>query len=170
MSPFLRRSWARRGQTPVFYQRRCSDKKVSVIAALFVAPERDHLRLYFGLHPDKNINASAVKGFLRTLSRQLDSPILLVWDRLRAQRARTVKAFVEDASSVHCFFFPPYAPELNPVEYLWSYLKANPLANLPAEDVHVLPDAARRHSRSVQRKQLLLRSFLKQSPLPLRLK
>ena len=40
----------------------------------------------------------------------------------------------------------------------------------PAEEVCVLADAARRHSRSVQRKQHLLRSFLKQSPLPLRLK
>ena len=170
MSPLLRRSWARRGQTPVFYQRTRSHKKVSVIAALCIAPDRKHLSLCFRLHPDKNINASAVKDFLRILSRQLEGPVVLVWDRLQAHRARAVKALVEDISFLHCFFFPPYAPELNPVEYLWSYLKTNPLANLPAEEVCALADAARHHGRSVQRKQHLLRSFLKQSPLPLRLK
>jgi hypothetical protein len=169
MSPLLRRSWALRGQTPVFYQRTRSHKKVSAIAALCIAPDREHLSLYFRLHPDKNINASVVKDFLRILMRQLEGPVVLVWDRLQAHKARTVTALVEDVSFLHCFFLPPYAPELNPVEYLWSYLKTNPLANLPAEEVCVLADAARRHSRSIQRKQHLLRSFLKQSPLPLRL-
>ena len=72
MSPLLRRSWARRGQTPVFYQRTRSHKKVSAIAALCIAPDRKHLSLYFRLHPDKNINALAAKDFLRILSRRND--------------------------------------------------------------------------------------------------
>ncbi len=64
----------------------------------------------------------------------------------------------------------PYAPELNPVEYAWSYLKMNPLANLAAPELDVLADSARRAARSVQRKPHLLRSFLAHSPLSLRLR
>ena len=65
---------------------------------------------------------------------------------------------------------PPYAPELNPIEYVWSYLKLNPMANLAFFDLEALTTTARRHGRSLQRKPDLLRSFLGHSPLSLRLK
>ena len=67
-------------------------------------------------------------------------------------------------------FFSPYAPELNPIEYVWGYLKLNPLANLAFFDLEQLTTTARRHARSPQRKPDLLRSFLRHSPLPLRLR
>ena len=50
MAPLVRRSWAPAGQTPVLYQRGAHHRKVSVIAALCVSPERDQLRFYFRLH------------------------------------------------------------------------------------------------------------------------
>ncbi len=46
----------------------------------------------------------------------------------------------------------PYAPELNPIEYVWGYLKLNPLANLAFFDLEQLTTTARRHTRSLQRK------------------
>jgi hypothetical protein len=49
-------------------------------------------------------------------------------------------------------------------------MKTNPLANCPLYDVLALTKTARFHGRSLQRKQSLLRSFLKHSPLFLRLK
>src|SRR5215472_13383523 len=51
------------------------------------------------------------------------------WDRARIHRDLRVAVFV-DVSQWRQFYFPPYAPELNPVEYVWGYLKSNPLANL----------------------------------------
>jgi hypothetical protein len=53
---------------------------------------------------------------------------------------------------------------------VWGYLKLNPLANLAFFDLDQLTTTARRHTRSLQRKPDLLRSFLKHSPLSLRLK
>ncbi|HEY6969107.1 MAG TPA: transposase, partial [Candidatus Angelobacter sp.] len=44
------------------------------------------------------------------------------------------------------FFLPAYAPELNPVEYVWSHCKMNPLANLAVHEVTDLAVVARRSS------------------------
>lgn len=171
MAPLVRRSWSPCGQTPVLYQRTRSHKKVSVIAALCVAPTRDRMQLYFRLHPDANINAVLIIAFLRQLRQQLDPhPIVLVWDRLRAHRAKSVIAFLRDTRTIHPVLLPPYAPELNPIEYAWGYLKQNPLANYACFDTEELANTARHYARSLQRQQHLLRSFILHSPLSLRLR
>lgn len=170
MAPLVRRSWHPCGVTPVLEQRTRSYQKVSAIAALCVPPTRDRVHLYFRLHPNTNLNAIGIRCFLRQLNRQLEAPWVLVWDRLQAHRARIVQAFLASQSHVRSCYLPPYAPELNPVEYLWAYLKNNPLANAPFFDANELADQARTHTRSLQYQPTILRSFVLHSPLPLRLK
>lgn len=169
MAPLVRRSWSPRGQTPVLRQRTRSHQKVSAVACLCITPKRNRVRLYFRLHPDANIDAAATTDYLRHLLRQVRGNVVLIWDRLLAHRAKTTQAFLERSPRLHPVFLPPYAPELNPVEYVWAYLKTNPLANWPICDVGILARVARRHGRSLQHKEDLLRSFLKHSPLSLRL-
>ena len=70
---------------------------------------------------------------------------------------------------MHTEFLPPYAPELNPVEGVWGYLKLNPLANHAADDAGELARTALGHTRRVARRPALLRSFIHASGLPLRL-
>jgi len=170
MAPIVRRTWAPRGNTPALFQRTRSHKKVSAIAALCVSPERKHVKLYFRLLPDDNFNASHVRAFLSQLNRQLKTPAIIVWDRFLPHRAKKVREFFGKTPGIHVCFFPPYAPELNPVEYLWGWLKQKPLANFTPDNLEELADNARRGSRRVQRKQNLLRSFVNHSPLYLRLK
>jgi transposase len=170
MAPLVRRSWAPRGKTPVLVQRTRSHQKVSVIAALCVSPFRDRLELYFRLHLDRNIRTPEVLAFLRVLLEQLDAPVIVVWDRLQAHRSKKVRDFVAACPTLRTVHLPPYAPELSPVEYLWCYLKLNPLANVAFFQIAELAQAARRAARSVQHNQLLLRSFLRHSPLSLRLR
>lgn len=169
MAPLVRRTWGPKGYTPILHQRTRSYKKVSAIAALCVTPHRDRLHLYFRLHSDTNINAVLVIDFLRQLRKQVKEPVVLLWDRLLAHRAQKVQKVLH-STHICDFYFPPYAPELNPVEYIWSYLKMNPMANFAPADIDTLLSATRHHSRSLQRKQDLLRSFMKHCPLSLRLK
>lgn len=170
MAPLARRSWSPCGQPPLLAQRTRSHQKVGVIAALCVSPRRHRVRLYFRLHADSNITAALLVAFLRELARALKAPIVLVWDRLPAHRGKAVAAYVQEARRLHCVLLPPYAPELNPVEYVFGYLKMNPLANLACTDVSVLAGIARAETRSLQRSEALLRSFIHHSPLSLRLK
>jgi transposase len=169
MAPILRRTWSPRGQTPVLRHRTRHHQKVSMVAALCVAPNRDQLHLYFRLHPAANIRNPEVIAFLRQLLRQLRGHIVLLWDRLNAHRATETKRFLSHVPRLHPVFFPPYAPELNPPEHFWAYLKTNPLANASFCDLPSLTLATRHHSRRIQRADHLLRAFVKHSPLPLRL-
>ena len=59
--------------------------------------------------------------------------------------------FLKDRSAIRPVFFPVYAPDLNPIEYVWGYLKMNHLAYLAA--------VARCQTRGLQRKPALLRAF-----------
>ena len=94
----------------------------------------------------------------------------MIWDRLQAHRSAQVDQVLRQALGSRASFLPPYAPDLNPVEYAWSYLKTGTMANLAPTQLEVLTAAARRGHRGLQRNQLLLRSFLAHSPLFLRLK
>lgn len=170
LAPLVRRSWAPCGQPPVLYQRGRHHKKVSAIAALCVSPQRDRVRLYFRLYPGRDVNTELAIDFLRTLDQELEASWCLLWDRLNAHRAKKTTAYLGTVGHVHPFFLPAYAPELNPVEYVWAYCKMNPLANLAMQEVTDLATAARHHGRSLQRKPDLLRSFLRHSPLFLRLR
>lgn len=169
MAPLVRRSWAPVGQTPVLLQRGAHHRKVSAIAALCVSPARDDVRFYFRLHRT-DIAAAQVITFLAALSRELDDPWLLLWDRLNAHRARRTQDFLLARGWLQPCFFPSYAPELNPVEYAWSWLKNNPLANLARIELDALAADARQSARRLQHHPFLLRSFLHHSPLFLRLR
>jgi transposase len=160
LAPLARRTWAPSGQTPVLYQRGRHHKKVTAVAALCVSPERDQVRLYFRLYPGKEVDTHRSISFLKAMDRELDANWCLVWDRLNAHRANKTKVYLDTATRLSTFFFPSYAPELNPVEYLWPWLKMNPMANRAIHDVELLADVTRRCTRSLQSKEELLRSFI----------
>jgi len=48
---------------------------------------------------------------------------------------------LQKAKWLHIEWLPPYAAELNPVEYLWGHTKYHELPNLVPEDKHHLDDA-----------------------------
>jgi putative transposase len=107
MAPLLCRTWSLRGQTPGVRHRTRHHQKISMVAALCVAPQRERVRLYFRLHPDANIHGREVIAFLRQVLRQLHGPIVLLWDRLLAHRALATQRFLAQAPRLHPVFFPP---------------------------------------------------------------
>lgn len=161
----MRRSWAPKGKTPLLYQRTRHYEKVSAIAALTVSPQRRRVGLYFSLLSDANIDSTQVHVFLQELRRHIQNPIILIWDRLRTHRSVKVQGWIAQRHGISCEFLPPYAPELNPVENLWSYLKHNPLANFAAADIDELYRVSKRATRQISKRPDLLRSFVKEVPL-----
>jgi hypothetical protein len=134
MTPLVRRSWAPKGKTPLLSQRTRHYQKVSAIAALTVSTKRRRVGLYFSLLSNANIDSTQVQVFLQELRRHIQNPIILIWDRLKTHRSVKVQRWMAGQHGFSCEFLPPYAPELNPVENIWSYLKHNPLANFAAAD------------------------------------
>lgn len=167
MAPLLRRSWSPRGGTPILRQRTRSHQKVSILAALCLSPRLRRIRLFFRLHPHTNVTRHEVVAFLRQLQRHLRGRKVLLWDRFGPHQATCTRHFLRQDPSWYPHFFPPYAPELNPVENVWSYLKLNPLANAAIPDLDALNRTTHRHARNLARAQSLLRAFAEHTPLSL---
>jgi len=121
------------------------------------------------MFPGQNIATPELIHFLRHVRQQLGGPMIVVWDRLAAHRSKTMQKFILSRADIWTEFLPPYAPELNPVELVWGYLKMNPLANLAAQDSDELCQIAGRAGRRLKKNEELLRSFIQGTPLSLRL-
>jgi transposase len=166
MMPVLRRTWARRGATPTLSVRARSHEKVSGIGALIVSPRRQHITLALALHPRRNIRGPQVLRFLRQLARHVRGPFILLWDRGRSHHHALVRDWLDRHPRCHVVWFPPYAPDLNPVELLWSYLKYGRLANFTPNTTDEIQASVGRERRRLTRHPALLRSFFRHSALP----
>ena len=164
--PVLRRTWARRGTTPTLSVRARSHEKVSGIGALIVSPHRRQITLALALHPRLNIRGPQVLRFLRQLARHVRGPFILLWDRGRSHKHALVRNWLDHHPRCDVVWFPPYAPELNPVELLWSSLKYGRLANFAPNTTDEIQASVRRERRRLARHPDLFRSFFRHSALP----
>jgi transposase len=120
---------------------------------------------YFRLFPG-TIRGPQVVEFLLHLLRHVRGRLLVIWDGLPAHRSRVVKDFVAGQKErLEVEFLPAYAPELNPVEYLWGHWKHHELPNLCPRDFGQLSDFARRALRRMRRRPPLVTAFWKQAGL-----
>lgn len=67
--------------------------------------------------------------------------VVLVWDGLSAHWSRAMRAWAAGQDWLTLERLPAYAPELNPVELLWSSLKKHGLANLAGDHLADVADA-----------------------------
>ena len=163
--PTVRRTWAPRGQTPLLHHRYRHDK-VSAISAITVSPARQHCGLYAHFHL-ANITHVEVAAFLRELLRHLAGPLFVVWDGGAMHRGAAVRQLLARHPRLHVERFPAYAPELNPDELVWSYLKGR-LANGRPDTIDALLTDLTRVARRLRRRPALLRACIAGSALPFR--
>lgn len=124
-------------------------------------------RFYFRFF-DGAIKSEQIIEFLGALEKQIGKPLLIVWDGVGTHKSRAVRRWLEEqAGRIAIAFLPPYAPELNPVEAIWAYLKKHEIANLCPTHLAEVSDYARRRLKSMQRRPRLIRAFWQQAELEL---
>jgi transposase len=161
--PTRRRTWAPQGRTPIIRYSYKHDR-ISALATLTVSARRKRMGLYVRFQPD-NFHACEVANFLRQLLRHLRGPVILLWDQGKIHKGPLFAQLRADYPRFHTEWFPGYAPELNPVEFIWSDFKghsANKLL-LTKQDIR---DHLRGSTRRVRRSQDRLRAFVLASELP----
>lgn len=129
LAPTLRRTFAPRGSRPVV---KVSDPhgRISAIGAIVIDPSRRHLRVLYHFLPDNaNFNSYLVVQFVDQVCSQIKGPVTIVWDSIPIHGSKLMEEYLEKTSSLIVERFPPYAPELNPIDKLWAYLKYGRLAN-----------------------------------------
>jgi transposase len=165
LQPVVRRTWAPKGQTPIHYSWDRRDR-LSVISAITVSPTRHRLGLCFDVH-DHNINTDAFDAFVRWLRHRVRRGLVLVMDRWSVHRSGARRLQNRFGSEIQVEWLPAYAPELNPVEQVWSHTKYADLANYIPDDVDALADAVVHSIEQTRNSETLLRSFFHHAGLKL---
>lgn len=171
LTPTVRRSWAPIGQTPVL-RHRFNWTRASMAAALCYPPagdtHRGRARVGFHVQPGAYNTDTLIDvlGELRALL--APDPVTLLWDGLPAHRSRAMREFLAtQADWLAVERLPGYAPDLNPVEALWSSVKSVELANLCPDTIDEALTHARHGIDRVRATSHLPYSFLQQAGLSL---
>ncbi|MEU3466281.1 transposase [Streptomyces sp. NPDC006733] len=155
MTPPTARTWSRRGHTPVITVRGRSRRRLSIAAlACYKAGERS--RLIYRPRPDtrrdgrKSFAWTDYRDLLQAAHQQLGGPLVVVWDNLNTHLTSGMRAFIAEQDWLTVFQLPAYAPDLNPVEGIWSALRGGRLANTAFTDPAHLIRTVRRGLREIQ--------------------
>ena len=145
-------TWGTKGETPVAEVSE-TRRRTNVISA--ISPRG---RLWFRCYRG-NLRAGGFLAFLKALLHDFRKPIDLILDRHPAHGAASVRRFVrKHRRRIRLHFLPVYAPNLNPDEHVWSYLKG-----MFRRDPVLLDEnfekAVSQSMRQIQRDRKLVRSF-----------
>lgn len=115
---------------------------------------------------EHNVNEDAIIAFLERLHQQIRGRVIVIWDGLPAHRGKKTQQYVRAQS--HWLMserFPAYAPEFNPVEYLWSSLKGKDVPNLCCDDLKELHEEVTAGADTIREDDELLYGYLRASTL-----
>jgi transposase len=154
--PAVVRTYAPRGETPVL--RYPYWEHLSMISA--ITPEGE---LYTTMQ-EQAFDGPAVVRFLKHLLQHIPGKLLVVWDRLPAHRSKVIKDFLRQGGSQRLYLaqLPSYAPELNPDEGVWNYLKRVELRNLCCHNLSELRSELRKAVIRLRRKTAVIQGFIHQ--------
>ncbi|MEV6107810.1 transposase [Streptomyces sp. NPDC051940] len=150
------RTWAPRGARPVVRVAGRRGGRVNIAGAVCFKPGQ-RPRLFFKLHgyhrrkgEVKTFAWSDYRDFIRTVHLQLGTPVVWVWDNLSVHLQQELFDFeAEHRDWLAIFHLPPYAPEINPLEGIWSLLKRALSAFAAADLVH-LTQVIKRKLKKIQ--------------------
>ena len=139
--PSVRATWAPRGQTPVL-RHRFNWKRLSLAGVLAYEPDGTDAHLVFQMRAGA-YNDQTLVAFLTALKDLERRPVVLIWDGLPSHRSRDMRAWlVQQRHWLTVEPLPGYAHDLNPVEQVWGTLKSRELANLCADTIDQVAEAA----------------------------
>lgn len=174
LKPPRGRTWGRRGRTPVVKVTAAGTKRVSLAAMLCFRPGAEHAPrlihrsiVYRGRKTEK-------KGFdehdyirlLDAAHQQLRGPLVVVWDNINTHKSKKMRDLIAKRAWLTVFHLPPYAPELNPVEGVWSAMKSG-LVNLAKRSIEALTALVKTRLRRMQYRPKTLAGLLAKTGLDL---
>lgn len=148
-------TWAPKGQTPIV-RTTGSRFSMNLISAVSAKGSMRFMTVKGRLTTDRFID------FLERLIKNADKPVFLVVDGHPVHRAKRVQGFVASTEGrLKLFYLPPYSPELNPDEQVWSHLKHHRLGKMAIKTKEELQSRAMSALRSIQRTTSLVMSFFR---------
>ncbi|MDP6453741.1 MAG: transposase [SAR202 cluster bacterium] len=155
--PFVTRTYGPVGSTPIIRE----------------YLTRDHLSAINGITPDGKLSmmvqpeafrSAQVVKFLKHLLRQIGGKLLVIWDGSPIHRSNVIKDYLASGAMdrIHLERFPAYAPEMNPDEGIWNYLKRVELKNVACQNLNELGYELRKAKERLRHKQHAILGCIKQ--------
>jgi transposase len=153
--PVLGRTYGLKGHTPVVTtsgQR----QSLNVISAVNARGE------FWALTYTGKLNAESFVVFLQNFMSSQSGKIFLVVDGHPAHKANAVKSYIQSLKGrLELHFLPPYAPDLNPDEFVWSYMKNNGVSKKPLKKNESLQSRIDQDLNGIKGNRKLVQSFFK---------
>ena len=151
--PNLGRTYGLKGQTPVV-NTTGQRQKINAISAVS-AKGGFWSQVYTGM-----LNAGRFVDFLKSFRRGGRGKVFLIVDGHPSHKAKVVASYVASChGDLELHFLPPYAPDLNPDEFVWQYAKTNGVAKKPLKRNESLRQRVENDLAAIKSKPKLVRSF-----------
>jgi transposase len=149
----LGRTYGLKGRTPVV---KTSGQRQAVNAISAVNAKG---AFWYNVYKGR-LNAGLFLHFLRDFMKRRRKPVYLVLDSLPAHKAGSVERYVTSLNGkLELHFLPTYAPDTNPDEFVWSYLKQNGTSKQPLRANESLQARVNADLAAIQSDPYLVRSF-----------
>lgn len=153
--PPLGRTYGLKGKTPVV---RTSGQRqsINVISAVTARGE------FWAATYTGKLDAESFVAFLKNFMKGRRGKVILVVDGHPAHKANLVKRYIQDLQGrLELHFLPPYAPDLNPDEFVWSYMKGNGVSKKPLKKNESMRERVEEDLVKLRKNPELVRSFFR---------
>ena len=146
-------TWGEKGKTPVV-QTSGQRQSVNAISAVN-ARGAFWYTVYTG-----RFNATRFVEFLREFMATRRRPVMLIVDKHPSHTAKMVARYIHSlAGRLELHFLPGYAPDLNPDEFVWNYLRQRGTSKKPLRKNESLRARVEQDLAAIRKKPSLVRSF-----------
>lgn len=151
--PPLGRTYGLKGHTPVVASSG-QRQSINVISAVNAAGA------FWAATYTGKLDAETFVLFLRHFMKGRRTKIFLVVDGHPAHKANVVKEYVAQTQGrLELHFLPPYAPDLNPDEFVWNYMKNTGVSKKPLKKNESLRARVEQDLADISRDEILVASF-----------
>ena len=151
--PILGRTYGLKGKTPVV-QTSGQRQHINVISAVNARGE------FWAATYDGKLDADLFVAFLKDFRKSQTETIFLVLDGLAVHKSKAVEQYLATVNGrLELHPLPPYCPDLNPDEFVWSHMKNNGVSKKPLKPNESLRKRVEEDLRNLHGNEQLVRSF-----------
>ena len=151
--PVLGRTYGLNGHTPVVPT---SGQRQSINAISAVNAKGE---FWYNVYSGK-LNAGRFVEFLQDFMKGRRERVFLVVDGHPSHKAKKVRAYIQSLrGKLELHFLPPYAPDLNPDEFVWGHAKTNGVSKKPLRQNESLKRRVESDLEAIRQNKQLVRSF-----------